>query len=138
MITFGTISAGALFILLVGILVKHFLAKDRRRQELFNEAAQRFKEAFTEEIQRLQLEKGYPFLILTPAFDKHNFAVTEFKSFLKGKKRRRFEEAWEKYCDCYHPKEDIYPTIMFGKVSDDVNELAPELIEKLLSFAKPK
>lgn len=123
-------------ILLSAFLV-HLLYKERKKIAAFYEAAQRFREAFTEEIERLESGTESIYLVLTPGIiHKHHAAMIDFRQFLRDKKRSQFEEEWQEYYDSY--TKDEFSIEMMGQASKEQNELALEHINNLLSFAKPR
>ena len=118
-------------------VVLHFLARRRDKHTEFNRAADKFREAFMQEMMVLDPDNTKEVKtvdILEKAFLKHKFAYIEFKHFLRCCELTRFNLAWHK---CYyhdqwqHPFPDQY-------IDKNGRQRAFQRFNKLLSFAEPK
>ncbi len=104
-IELGSFSLGVVAGGLVVGIANHFLAKSRtiedRNTKAFNVAAERFRDAFTEEIasiqSRTQGTRPDNDEILEAAFQKHLRAINEFRRFISEQDISAFNEAWDEY-----------------------------------------
>jgi hypothetical protein len=105
----------------------------------FNAAAETFRNAFTAMQQNISIYSTSALLFIQ--FPLHDTARINFVHYLKGKERRRFDKAWQKYEQtCKEVKSNAKEELV-GPVSSKTIELKQsisERIEELLSFAKPK
>jgi hypothetical protein len=129
------VSSAGLWLILSYIYL--LIRRNRRRPP-----AERFCEAFLDEIQDLSQGKGDAFEFLRRAFPKHETAYLKFRKCLKGKTRRHFDDAWKEYY--FNGKENphLSPEQYFAAgnipLAKEKRELALRRIRNLLSFAKRK
>ena len=140
-INIGTISLTAVLGGLIYILIKHFLAKDRSKQERFLEACKKFNDAFIDDIRRLKAGNEDAYDVLKSSIVKHETAMLEFKKFLKRKKLQDFEQAWNEYYYGNIPGNRlpfIEQYFAGGSVTKkrELTQLVLQRLEKLSSFAK--
>ena len=86
---------------LVGGLCTYRFALQLQRTASLREAGRRLREAFSEELATGTAPGFRPDITfahaLEQAFSKHSVAVQEFSFHLPQRKRRAFQEAWQKY-----------------------------------------
>ena len=160
MIIFGiTLSGSDLWLLgICGGLILVLITFALNRYNAFCTAAATFRSKFLSEIEGL-----YPIPVNWPGgieiepslrskFPQLQSAVEEFKGFLSGRRRRRFDKAWIEYYSatgeagyqCYtHYMPFISTYNVNGKqVTEDTRDTCKETfkhnVENLLSFAKQK
>ena len=113
----------------------------------FNNAAEKFKEAFTEEVRFINRDYAVDRAgrdipeILAAAADKHEKAFVVFKDgFLSKFQRTEIEKAWKTYTgdDKLMGKYTFrqYATHNKFKDAENIRRLALERIEEILKFAK--
>ncbi len=140
-IKIGTISLSAVLVGLIYILIKHFLAKDRSKQERVFEACKKFNDVFVDDIRRLQAGNEDAYDILKTSIIKHEIAILEYKKYLKGKKLKTFERAWNEYYygnipgNCIPFIEQYFAA---GSITEkrELTNLVLQRLKKLISFAK--
>lgn len=118
MYTLGELSLASLASLLIGIILTHFLTKQRsqhdRRASRFNAASEELRKAFESEIAALRSNApavpGSAYDLLKEAFPKHERAIYCFRNMLDTKQQDRYDAAWKQY---------FYP--------EGVNIIVPEL-----------
>lgn len=136
----GNFTAGALIGTVLGAFIGHSLAIRRSNIIRFQNAADKFKAAFFEELNIL--EKPGPLAIdpvdlLQSAFNKHHLAYIEFRDF--PNEITAFNNAWMNYYTLDDKNEE-----WLTKYSDRLNkefgktgrERAIENIHKLLAFTR--
>jgi len=158
---FGTVT------FLVGLWGGHRLAIGRDRRKEFNEAAAKFRSAFTEIRKTIRESqsgvRGFRqtdfFQLFTDSYQSQYDALIHFKDHLNCKEQEAIEKAWEKHCwdNYFDEKESHGPFLHYHYNSEvemrdgephitktletaftEVKQLATENVERLLSFAKPK
>ena len=140
-------SAGGIVGYLARTLLDHLLARNRATEDrsikAFNDAAIKFRAAFSEEITRIKTRNRgtTPNVteILGISFPKHLAAVDEFRNHLLAKDLPEFNEVWDNYDN--GRRSGQYTDNL--KNPHDVNPQEPQLValdrlEKLMKFAAPK
>lgn len=143
----GAVSAIGILGFLVKLFIENLVTKSRTKQERlqkhFDDAAKNFRASFTEDIVEVESGARDTFDILKSSFEKHKAAMLEVKIFLKGRKLKSFERAWQEYC-CHekYPNQPFLEQYSAKGQSLDMGkkrrQLALERIERLLTFAEPK
>jgi hypothetical protein len=122
------------------ILIRIYLSIKKNRQRPRLLAAEKFLEAFIDEVQDLSQGKGDAFEFLKSAFPGHEKAYLKFRTYLKGKTLQQFDEAWREYY-CYSKENPRpFPEQYFAAgniaLAKEKRALALRRIRNLLSFAK--
>jgi hypothetical protein len=126
---------------LFGLFIVHYLTKRRERTKYFREASRRFRETFSEEIVRLQSGNEDAHKVLKNMFPKYQQAKIDFEYYLSNKQKNELKQAWNDFC-CQRVSEIEVPFweqyFDGGSLSkrQELNKIALERIEKLLSYAK--
>ena len=147
-------SAGGVLGYLTRLIIEHFLAKDRSRQNriaaIFNAGAIAFKKAFVDEIDFLRnygestTLDDTAYATLHKAYGKHKNALEAFCVHLDSAEIEAIRKAWENYLypDADHEEEEGDEFILMGYYTDvdepGQRKRALENINKLLEHAKPK
>ncbi|MFH1871098.1 MAG: hypothetical protein ABIK82_17390 [Pseudomonadota bacterium] len=136
-------------VVLLGWVVRHWLANSRTKHSNSQSAAVKFREAFLPELAVLESRAGTEQStrdFLLAAFDRHQMAVTSYQGFLVGQMLRDFRSAWKNY----HYGQDFDPAkfglcgkdsvlLQYIAISDEEEFAAKQLaitnIHGLLSFA---
>jgi hypothetical protein len=153
---FVIFSAGGVLGYLTRLIIEHFLAKDRSKQDrlavIFNAGANAFKNTFVEEINFLKNNgpskdmEDTAYHTLFKALPKHTAAYEAFIIHLNEPDRTAIAEAWENYLypDADRVQEEGNEFILMGYYAEvEEHESAQrkralENINKLLEHAKPK
>jgi len=85
-----------LFLIIIRLF--HSIRSDRRNPRF--RAAEKFYQAFNDEINDLSQGKGDACAFLKNAFHNHENAYIDFRPHLRGKKLKKFDEAWREYSGC--------------------------------------
>jgi len=152
-IELGSFSLGTVVGGVVVGFFNHFLTKSRntedRKIKEFNDMSAKFRDAFKSELLSLNtaLTKDYIDAcdLLQAAFEKHRFAVFDFRLFLKGKRQEEFDQAWRNYY-CYDGNQSVKLEFLLkysgkgygGEEARNRRAAAIANIEKLLEFAEHK
>jgi hypothetical protein len=152
---------------LLGNWISHRFSDYRDRRKERNDAAAKFRSAFTEIVKTIrESQPGIRarrqtdfFQLFTDSYHTQYDAMLHFKDYLNDKEQEAIEKAWENHCwDGYlDEKESHGPFLHYHYNSEvemrdgeplitktldeafnEVKQLATENVEKLLSFAKPK
>ena len=116
------------------------LAAKRERRKPRYQAAERFFEAFFDEIRDLNERKKDTAEIVEQAFPKHEKAYAQFRVYLKGKGLRKFDDAWEGYSrrllDDPQSRGESYSDAGNGTAPEKQRQLALKELLRFLSSAK--
>jgi hypothetical protein len=103
-------------------------------------ARERFAAAFMDEIQNLSQGKGDAFEFLRDAIPRHERAYRQYRSFLKGKSRQQFDEAWRDYLGDSQGNLQLFREQYFAAgnifLAQEKRHLALKRIRSLLSFTQ--
>jgi hypothetical protein len=123
------------FLLVIFLRIYLNVKKNRHKPRLF--AAEKFWEAFRDEIQDLSQGMGDPAEFLKHAFPKHEKAYLGFRRHLKGKSLEKFDQAWGEYSNG-GPQSFLEPYSTAGNtaLAKDKRALALSRIRELLFFAR--
>ena len=147
----GLLIAGGFTLLggLIGAWLNHFFADRRNKTERYNTAYDKFAEAFTPALHRLDDPEERADDIIREEFPRHKDAFFSFEYIIRGTKIEiRFGEKWKEY-DAKQQR--IYKYVWSGAPSSDFpelleadgyrakdfNQILKKLIEELLEIAKP-
>lgn len=164
---FSNIFTHPAFTAIVGFLAGHFLAIGRDKRKEFNEAATKFRNAFTET--RKIIRESHPgtvkpgqtdfFKAFTETYQIQYDALLQFKDHPNKKDQEKIESAWEQHCwNGYATERQSHGLFLHYQYSSQVEidngkphvkktleesfkeakQLAMSNIELLLSFASPK
>jgi hypothetical protein len=116
----------------------HSIMKNRAAPR--RNAAERFAEAFTDEIQDLSQGSGDAFELLRVGLLKHERTYLYYRTYLQGENLRQFDEAWEAYFghgqgDPQYSREQ-YSAAGNISLAQQKRSLALKRIRRLLSFAE--
>jgi len=145
----GTISILGIAAALAIIIIRQVVSRQSDRvilnQKEFIAQANKFKDAFNDEIAFLVSDTkpqssihGTAYDILNKALNKHRLAIDVFKKILPNRKRRGLEKAWKEY---FYPngynKEADFPLIDYEGGDEFVKrKLAHSKISSLLKYAE--
>ena len=138
------------FTTLLGVIMGHYLSGSRERRNIFNAAAEQFRNAFWPEIEFLDKK----FLVdrasvnatrrscdvLLDAVGSHQKAIFVFSDYLGCINKYRFKKAWNKYCkggSNRHYFAEEYPCENEFQQSFSEDK-ALKRINEILKFANPK
>lgn len=140
-----TVVGGSIAIFSVYLGSRFAISRDKI--ESFNQAAQKFRGAFWDEIQVLDRKylvdrASAPSTaeILFEAVGKHQEAIASFRPYLSWYEKIAFDKAWEAYCSGgsnIHYFTEKYPPDGLHK-DEQYSQKALSRITRLLSFTKPK
>ena len=139
----GILPMLAVKILSLGILIFLFLViyRSARRQKTHPRmrASQKFITSFIDAVQDLSQGNGDAYLMLKEAFPKHEKAYLEFRSRMKGRSRKLFDEAWKDYYCSGNGNPTPFRNRYFAGGNDllakEKRQLALQRIKRILSFA---
>ena len=136
-----------------GSLFSYLFSERRRRNEEFNKAASKFRNAFLPEIIFLKhnarissagSSDNLQEFLLFGYTRRHLKALVAFKPYLAPKKKKGIDQAWQEYC-CNPDKLDelyfqqySYKSTERETIGEQCKQLALERIEKILEFSKHK
>lgn len=146
---------GVLLVALISRFILHRLTKQREREKLFNEVAERFRQSFEPIPTALnELKKGIPLTgriteVLDTDHDKRASAMKELYLHLGWFRKRGFRKAWDEYCYPHKSNKEFKDKRLFmfagylieaerKKSMQAGIDLVLKKINRLLSFAKPR
>ena len=122
----------------ISIWIYHSIRENRRRPWL--RAAEKFSEAFIDEVQDLSQGKGDAYEFLRSAFPQHEIAYLQFRTRLKGRTLQQFDDAWREYYCFSKETPRPFPEQYFAdgniEIAKGKRALALKRIKILLSFAE--
>jgi len=133
---------------LIAAFFASIIPRKRIERQRFNEAADRFKETFVEEIRFL--DRSYAFdrtlrdipEVLAAASSKHEAALIKFMIVLNKNKRKEIKKAWKEYTgeNKIMGEYTFNQYATYGNIKDakSIRNNALNHLEKILSFAKQK
>ena len=123
---------------IIGGFITYIFALRLSRNQRYQIAALKLREAFSEEIAILHPALGNKTVnavdLLLKALPKHHASVAEFKLYLSKKQRANFDKSWIDYYGA--GGDDRCPWFTQYEVGDDARTLFQERVGKLLSYAK--
>jgi hypothetical protein len=103
-------------------------------------ASQKFITSFIDAVQDLSQGKGDAYEMLKEAFPNHERAYLDFRSRMKGRSRKLFDDAWKDYYCFGNGNPTPFPEKYFAGgdefLAKDKRRLALQRIKRILSFAK--
>jgi len=148
------ITLGACLLMLVGIYLREKLAQKRDRSNIVFKAGIKLRNAFKDEIECLKSGDFFVWHVLPDVPQNHKIAIDEFATFLRGRRRKRFQKACQDYYEYCNKQrklseshvsniQKVMKKIVNGdsvkiNTHPDKKELQNALkhIQKVLSFAK--
>lgn len=131
---------------LVAAFFASIIPRKRQERQRFNEAADRFKEAFTEEIRFIDrsyaLDRAFRDIpeVLAAASGKHEAALIKFMIVLSERNKKKIKKAWKEYTgeNKLMGEYTFNQYATYGKIKDakNIRNNALNRVEKILSFAK--
>lgn len=137
-----------IFPVLIAAFFASIIPRKRQERQRFNEAADRFKEAFTEEIRFL--DRSYAFdrtlrdipEVLAAASGKHEAAFIRFMIVLSKRKKKKIKKAWKEYTGENKLLGEYtfrqYATRDNIKNAESIRNCVLDRVEKILNFANHK
>jgi hypothetical protein len=127
-----------LFLLLLFFAIYRSARREKTHPRM--RAAQKFITSFIDAVQDLSQGKGDAYEMLKDAFPKHQKAYLEFRSRLKGRSRKHFDEAWKEY-SCSgngHPLSFLEQYFAGGNetAAREKRQLAALRIKRLIGYAQ--
>jgi len=124
-------------------LFTHVLSIRRDRRKEFNEAAFKFRKAFTHEINQLRFggeNIKVSDILTTKALIRHQNAFIEFREFIRGESKLAFEFAWINYFRHNpHPGNSQIPEHQYNECDEeDERKVVLSKIYTLFHFASFK
>ena len=117
-----------------------YLSFTKNRRKTFHLAAKNFREAFTDEINDLSQGEGDAFEFLRTALPKQEKAYLQFRTYLKGRALRQFDEAWNEYYGDGGGNSHFFPhqysALGTTVLAKEKRTLALRRIQNLFSFAR--
>ena len=137
---------------LIIALLHSINTRRRKKRRIFNNKASCFIKAFKPEVHTLLSWTALRWdnincptdHIIGSALDKHHAAITDFRSVLNHRQRRRLDKVWEQYRNITKfPQEFTSSGNGSGfkineKTETNSRDLAIELIQKFFDIATPK
>lgn len=146
----GLLIAGGFTLIggIIGAWLNHYFADRRNKTERYNTAYDKFSEAFTPALHRLDDPKERADDIIREEFPRHKDAFFSFEHIVRDTKgETRFKEKWKeydtkreriyKYVWSNAPASD-FPELLEsdGVTAKDFNQILRKLIKELLEIAK--
>ena len=123
---------------IVGGLVSFFVNCKLNRIKDKQVAGGKLRAAFAEELAILHPQLGHENVsadkVLHAALSKHTAAVIEYRFFLKGKQRDRFDQAWIDYYSANGDKRCAW--FVQYEVGENARELFVERVNGILNFTE--
>lgn len=140
----GEITAAAVFLILLGVLLNYIFAKYRARRERrvarHNESVSEFRSAFSDALLNISLAEHTIALILRQTFRDHEVAYHKFREHVPDRKKDQFDEAWSQYESYYQANAKDALHYQFASAKTDFEEeqrkQVAALIKNILDFAK--
>ena len=128
------------FITLVFVtILGHVFATRRKRKESFNNAAQKFLNAFTEFLVMLETNFEYVSGGIEAPLPDHNSAAIEFRQYLCFFRRIGFDRSWKKYnADAQEYDKKVQECFCLKNIPHKTNLKLSKRIKALLKYAKPQ
>ena len=127
-----------LFLLLLFFAIYRSARREKTHPRM--RAAQKFITSFIDAVQDLSQGKGDAYELLKETFPKHEKAYLDFRSRMKGRSRKLFDEAWKDYYCSGNgnpiPFRDQYFAGGDELLAKEKRQLALQRIKRILSFAK--
>jgi LPS O-antigen subunit length determinant protein (WzzB/FepE family) len=92
---------------LFGVIAYHRLHLWRTRRDEYIKAYTVFSEVFDHTINQIKTEGTTLNLLILGEFPKHDEAMSKFIGYLKGKRRRQFQEKWNEYKEEYQKLKNL-------------------------------
>lgn len=124
------------------LLLFYAVYRSARRQKTHPRmrASQKFITSFIDAVQDLSQGKGDAYEMLKEAFPNHERAYLDFRSRMKGRSRKLFDEAWKDYYGSGNgnpiPFRDQYFAAGNELLAKEKRRLALQRIKRILAFAK--
>jgi hypothetical protein len=110
---------------LFGILASHRLFIYRERKKRFDEAATEFRKVFNQAITEVERRNDI-FSIPTKmnkTIEMQRTAYLNFRHYLRGKRRDRYDHTWEQYAYDYERQHEFYLIPNYVDLTSDINDL---------------
>lgn len=147
MFSIGSFSLGALFGILLTVILNHFLAKSRDKENSQSQARRvagiQLQESFADALNAVDphiADEEDAYAVLSRSFKDHSKAIRLFRPHLPEKEREEFDKAWKEYY-CFEDEEIPFLEQYSSHIGShelylENCRLARERIERILSFAE--
>lgn len=120
-------------------ILNHVFAIRRKRKESFNNAAQKFRNTFTEFLVMLETNFEYVSSRIEVPFPDHSSVAIEFRQYLWLFRRIAFDRAWKKYnVDAQEYDKKVQKCFGLKNIPHETNLKLSKRIKTLLKYAKPQ
>lgn len=115
------LSIGAILGVLLSVLLAHLFAKRRESDKALNQEIANFKELLVPALIELENSNATPAVLVTQYFPEHDKAARKLAIHLPTRKRKLFNEKWNRYAQLYKEKKAMGLTALIATEVDDLS-----------------
>jgi hypothetical protein len=114
------ISIGAVFGVLLSVLLAHLLTKRRDQEKSYKEEITKFKESFVSFLKELEDPNVNPALMVIENYPAQDESVRRLALKLPENKKKRFFKKWNRYTELYREKKSLGFAALVATEVDDL------------------